>query len=61
MNATKEATMKNVLLLFVLSLALTVCGCGNNGPVKRSWGRMKGLDKIVGNMNETSYSSGRTQ
>ncbi len=58
---SRSCMMKNVLLLFVLSLALTVCGCGDKGPVKRSWGRMKGLEKIVGNMNDISYSSGRAQ
>lgn len=52
---------KNVICLLILSALLTLCGCGNKGPVKRSWGKMKGLEKIVGNMNDTSYSSGRTQ
>ena len=51
--------MDRVLLLLPLVLALS--GCGDQGPVKRSWGRMKGLENIVGNMNDTSYSSGRTQ
>ena len=36
-------------------------GCGDQGPVERSWGKMEGLKEIVGNMNDNSYSSGRTQ
>lgn len=52
---------RTICLLSVLSLVLTLCGCGDRGPIKRSWGRMKGLEKIVGNMNDISYSSGRTQ
>ncbi len=32
-----------------------------DGPVERSWGRMKGLEKIVGNMEDRSWSTGRTQ
>ena len=53
--------MKNVLILLGLSLTIAVSGCNDSDPVKRSWGKMKGLKKIVGNMNDTSYSSGRTQ
>ncbi len=53
--------MKKCLLLLLVPLVLAISGCGDKGPVKRSWGRMKGLEKIVGNMNDTSYSSGRTQ
>jgi hypothetical protein len=45
----------------LLAVVLIASGCGDGGPVKRSWGKMKGLDKIVGNMNDDSYSSGRTQ
>lgn len=46
----------------ILSTVLMVMsGCGQKGPVKRSWGPMKGLEKTVGNMNDISYSSGRTQ
>jgi hypothetical protein len=44
-----------------LAAMLIVSGCGDGGPVKRSWGRMKGLDKVVGNMYDDSYSTGRTQ
>lgn len=45
---------------------VTMAGCGKpkivwDGPVPRSWGRMKGLEKIVGNMNDRSYSRGRGQ
>ena len=53
--------MKKYFLLLLLPLVLTISGCSDQGPVKRSWGEMKGLEKIVGNMNDTSYSSGRTQ
>jgi hypothetical protein len=46
----------------ILSAAiLFVAGCGDGGPVKRSWGKMEGLDKVVGNMYDDSYSTGRTQ
>ena len=47
-------------MLFLVSV-LVIAGCGDKGPVKRSWGKMKGLDKIVGNLRDTSYSGGRTQ
>jgi thiol-disulfide isomerase/thioredoxin len=40
---------------------MVILGCRDRGPVKRSWGKMKGLENIVGNMNDISYSSGRTQ
>ena len=53
--------MKRYPLLFLLSLLLVISGCGEQGPVKRSWGEMKGLEDIAGNMNDNSYSSGRTQ
>jgi thiol-disulfide isomerase/thioredoxin len=53
--------MKRYCLLLVLASLLAVSACGDVGPVKRSWGEMKGLEKIVGNMNDISYSSGRTQ
>jgi len=44
----------------MLVAAVTVlCGCADRGPVKRSWGRMKGLDKLVGNMSDRSYSKTR--
>jgi thiol-disulfide isomerase/thioredoxin len=55
------STHKTVTLLSVVFLLLAPCGCGEKGPVKRSWGKMKGLENIVGNMNDNSYSSGRTQ
>lgn len=50
-----------VLPLLMFPLLMFASGCGEQGPVKRSWGKMKGLDKIVGNLRDTSYSSGRTQ
>ena len=53
--------LKRYLLLFALSLLLVMSACGEQGPVKRSWGKMKGLENIVGNMKDDSYSSGRTQ
>jgi len=53
---------QSLCALFALSVALVlVVGCGPKGPVKRNWGPMKGLDKVVGNMNNVSYSKGRTQ
>lgn len=52
---------KRYFLLLMLPLVLVISGCGDQGPVKRSWGKMKDLENIVGNMNDTSYSSGRTQ
>ena len=53
--------MGKYYLPFVLSFVLVVSACGEQGPVKRSWGEMKGLENIVGNMSDNSYSSGRTQ
>jgi len=53
--------MRKYFMLMLLPLALIVSSCGDGGPVKRSWGEMKGLDRTVGNMNDYSYSSGRTQ
>lgn len=40
---------------------MILAGCSEKGPVKRSWGKMKGLEKVVGNMKDKSYSTGRTQ
>lgn len=48
-------------LFSILLLSLLLSCSKNDGPVKRSWGKMKGLDKIVGNMSDVSYSSGRSQ
>jgi thiol-disulfide isomerase/thioredoxin len=48
------------LIVFFVAFA-AVSGCGEEAPVERSWGKMKGLEKVVGNMNDTSYSTGRTQ
>ncbi len=53
--------MNRYLWLLLLPFLFVTSGCGEQGPVKRSWGEMKGLEKIVGNMRDTSYSSGRTQ
>lgn len=53
--------MRRMYMPLFLSLVLSVSSCGDGGPVKRSWGKMKGLDKVVGNMNDDSYSTGRTQ
>jgi thiol-disulfide isomerase/thioredoxin len=57
----KLSAWANKRFLAGLILAAAVVSCGDTGPVKRSWGEMKGLERIVGNMNDTSYSSGRTQ
>ncbi|MFO7871795.1 MAG: thioredoxin family protein [Kiritimatiellia bacterium] len=53
--------MKRHYLRFVLLAPIILCSCSRQGPVKRSWGRMKGLEKVVGNMNDVSYSTVRTQ
>lgn len=45
----------------LLALLTTLPACGEKPPVERSWGEMQGLDRIVGNMNDRSYSSGRSQ
>jgi len=53
--------MKYFFLIFVMSLVLNATGCSeDHGPVKRSWGEMKGLNDMVGNMNDISYSLLRT-
>lgn len=53
----EENVMKNLVLIFVMSLMLSIAGCkDDHGPVKRSWGEMKGLNDLVGNMNDISYS-----
>jgi hypothetical protein len=52
---------KTAFLLCALLVMASLCRCGEEDPVKRSWGKMKGLEDIVGNMNDDSYSSGRTQ
>jgi thiol-disulfide isomerase/thioredoxin len=58
----------------VTSIALLVCliGCSDSlpsgkkkpkkgaFPVEQSWGKMKGLEKLVGNMSDTTYSMGHT-
>jgi hypothetical protein len=43
-----------------LMLILTACSNDGYGPVKRSWGKMKGLEHMVGNMSDISYSNVRT-
>ena len=53
--------MKRFYLPIALAVVLSLSNCGEQGPVKRSWGKMKGLEDVVGNMNDLSYSSGRTQ
>lgn len=52
---------RTVCSAFAILVVLTLAGCGDQGPIKRSWGTMEGLAKVVGNMNDTSYSQGRTQ
>ena len=47
-------------------LLIAVCffmleGCGDQAPVEQSWGKMKDLEYVVGNMSDDSYSTGRTQ
>ena len=52
--------MKKFSLLLLIFL-LSACNQQEDSIVERSWGSMKGLDKLVGNMNDTSYSSIRSQ
>ncbi len=51
--------IQRFLMLLVVTLYLV--GCGEKPPVKMNWGKMEGLDRVVGNMNDNSYSTGRTQ
>ena len=51
--------MKTAYLLLVL-LLFTACSEQDNPVVERSWGSMKGLENLVGNMNDTSYSTVRS-
>ena len=43
--------MKKIFWLLIPVYFLILGGCGDQGPVERSWGKMKGLEDIVGNMN----------
>ena len=43
--------MKKILWSLIPVYFLFLGGCGDQGPVERSWGKMKGLEHIVGNMN----------
>lgn len=52
--------MKNTFFL-VLVLLFTACSEQDNNIVERSWGSMEGLEKLVGNMNDISYSSVRSK
>jgi hypothetical protein len=54
-----EMTKKIWLLIAVCFFLLW--GCRDQRPVEQSWGKMKGLEYVVGNMNDDSYSTGRTQ
>lgn len=52
--------MKKLFLMVALTFVLGIASCSDDkGPVKRSWGKMKGLDELVGNMNDVSYSQVR--
>ncbi|CAB1082225.1 hypothetical protein D1AOALGA4SA_9856 [Olavius algarvensis Delta 1 endosymbiont] len=53
--------MKIIYWLLISVCLFAFGGCRDQGPVERSWGRMKGLVDIVGNMNDDSYSTGRSQ
>ena len=53
--------MEKIFLLLISVYLLLLGGCGDQGPVEQSWGKMKGLEYIVGNMNDDSYSTGRSQ
>lgn len=52
--------MKNIFFL-LLVLLFTACSEQDNDIVERSWGSIEGLEKLVGNMNDTSYSSVRSK
>ena len=53
--------MKKIFWLLFPVYYFVLGGCADQGPVEQSWGKMKGLEYIVGNMNDDSYSTGRTQ
>jgi len=58
----KDSRQKRVLWLTALCLLLTISSsCEKSSQKEHSWGRMKELERVVGNMNDTSYSTGRTQ
>ncbi len=50
--------MKKIFTLVFIVL-FSACSEQDNGIVERSWGSMEGLQNLVGNMNDTSYSSVR--
>lgn len=52
--------MKHFFFLLLIFL-FSACNQQENSIVERSWGSMQGLDKLVGNMSDTSYSSIRSQ
>ncbi len=52
--------MKYTLLLMAL-LLFSACSDQEQQVVERSWGSMKGLEQLVGNMNDTSYSDIRSK
>ncbi len=56
----KGLTLKHFFFL-ALVLLFTACSEQDNDIVERSWGSMKGLEDLVGNMNDTSYSSVRSK
>ena len=53
--------MKKLLWLLTPGFLLVMGGCGDPAPDEMNWGRMEGLKDVVGNMNDDSYSTGRTQ
>ena len=53
--------MKKISWLWIPVYFFIMGGCGDQAPVEMHWGRMKGLEDIVGNMNDDTYSGGRTQ
>ena len=42
--------MKKIFWLLIPVYFMVLGGCGDPGPVEQSWGRMKGLEDIVGNI-----------
>jgi len=53
--------MKLICWLLIPVCFFALGGCRDQGPVERSWGKMQGLEEIVGNMSDYSYSSCRSQ
>ncbi len=51
----KESSVRYLCFILIV-LFLNACSEENPAVVERSWGEMKGLESLVGNMSDTSYS-----